>query len=86
VIEILIAIRIVLKLLAANPAAEFTGFIYALTDIFIAPFQGVFPNPVGDGTVLELSAILAIPIYMLLARLCMSIVNIVRGRYPTPHP
>ncbi|MGZ3675903.1 MAG: YggT family protein [Ktedonobacterales bacterium] len=86
VIEILIAIRIVLKLLAANPAAEFTSIIYALTDIFIAPFQGVFPNPRGDGNVLELSALLAIPIYALLARLCVSIANIVRGRYPTPRP
>lgn len=86
VITILIAIRIVLKLLDANPAAEFTSLIYGLTDILIAPFEGVFPNPRGDGSVLELSALLAIPIYALLARLCVSIVNIFRDRYPAPRP
>lgn len=85
-LEIAIAIRIVLKLLDANPAAAFTSFIYALTDLFVAPFQGVFPNPRGDGNVLELSAILAIPIYALLARLCVSIANLMRDKRPTPHP
>lgn len=84
VIAILIAIRVVLKLLDANPAAEFTGLIYGLTNILIAPFEGVFPNPRGDGSVLELSALLAIPIYALLARLGVSIANIFRDRYPMP--
>lgn len=83
-LEIAIAIRIMLKLLAANPAAEFTSLIYVLTDLFVAPFQGVFPNPSGNGRVLELSAILAIPIYALLARFCVSIANIFRDRRPTP--
>lgn len=85
-IEIAIAIRIILKLLDANATAPFTSFIYGLTDLFVAPFEGVFPNPRGDGSVLELSAILAIPIYALLARLCVSIANIFRDKHPAPHP
>ncbi len=85
-LEIAIAIRIILKLLAANPAAEFTSLIYVLTDLFVAPFQGVFPNPSGNGRVLELSALLAIPIYALLARFCVSVAKIFSDRRPTPTP
>lgn len=83
VIEILIGIRVLLKLFGANPAAEFTGLIYAFTDPFVAPFQGVFPTPSGYGSVLEISSALAIPIYALLARLCISIARLIRDRRPT---
>src|SRR5690242_16518250 len=38
VIEILIALRILLKLLAANPNAGFAQFIYSVTRPLVAPF------------------------------------------------
>lgn len=86
VIEVLIAIRVMLKLLGANPAAEFTALVYALSDIFVAPFQGIFPSPSGYGSVLELSAAFAIPIYALLARLGVGIARIIRDKRPKPRP
>jgi uncharacterized protein YggT (Ycf19 family) len=67
VIEALIAIRVVLKLLGANPDAGFTSLIYNVTQPFVAFFQGVFPDTASHGSVLEISSLLAILVYALLA-------------------
>ncbi|MDQ2943274.1 MAG: YggT family protein [Candidatus Dormibacteraeota bacterium] len=69
-IEGLLAIRLVLKLLGANPQAGFTSFIYGLTDFFMAPFRNLLPT-VGTGSsssaVLETSVVIAIIVYALIA-------------------
>jgi uncharacterized protein YggT (Ycf19 family) len=67
IIEVLILIRIILKLLAANPDAGFSSLIYGITGPLVAPFQGVFGAPSGNGSVLEISSILAIVVYALIA-------------------
>lgn len=84
IIEALILIRIVLKLLAANPDAGFTAFMYSITDPLVAFFQGVFPAPSAQGSVLELSAILAIVVYALLAWAIVRVIEITARRRPTP--
>lgn len=71
-IEALIALRAVFRLLGANPRAGFANFLYQLTAPFVAPFRGIFSEPsfgsrrFGDPT-LELSALVAIIVYALLA-------------------
>jgi uncharacterized protein YggT (Ycf19 family) len=83
IVEALIAIRVVMKLLAANPDAAFTQFLYGITDPFVAPFQGVFAQPQSHGSVLELSSLLAIIIYALLAYVIVRVIAYARGRQPT---
>lgn len=81
IIEVLIAIRVVLKLLAANPDAGFTSFIYGITEPLVAPFLGVFPEPSGNnGSVFELSSVLAIIVYMLLAYVIVRVIHIMSHR------
>src|SRR6267143_1579538 len=60
IIEGLLLIRLVLKLLGANPHAGFTTFIYGLTDVFMAPFRNLLPT-IGSssGAVLEVSVLVA---------------------------
>jgi uncharacterized protein YggT (Ycf19 family) len=82
IIETLILIRVILKLLAANPDAGFSSLIYGLTAPFVAPFEGVFPAPAGGGSVLELSSILAIIVYILLAWVIVRIIDLVNRRRP----
>jgi len=82
IIEALILIRVILKLLAANPNAGFSSLIYGLTAPFVAPFEGVFPSPSGGGSVLELSSILAIIVYILLAWAIVRIIDLVNRRRP----
>jgi uncharacterized protein YggT (Ycf19 family) len=80
IVEVLILIRIVLELLAANPGAGFSSFIYTITDPLVAPFRGVFPTPQSHGNVLDLAAVLAIVVYALLTWAVARIVELIRRR------
>lgn len=84
VVEVLLAIRVVMKLLAANPGAGFSSFIYGITAPFVAPFQGVFPEPASNGSVLEISSLLAMVIWALVAWIIVRIIDMLRQRQPTP--
>ena len=66
-IEAVLAFRFLLRLLAANPAAGFTDFVYSLSYPFVAPFLNVFPAMRVEGSVFEWATILAMIVYWLLA-------------------
>jgi uncharacterized protein YggT (Ycf19 family) len=80
IVEMLILIRLVLEVLAANPDAGFTSFIYTITDPLVAPFQGVFPTPQSHGNVLDLAAVLAIIVYALLTWSVARLLELIRRR------
>lgn len=68
VIIALLAIRIILLLLGANRENEFVDFVYALSEIFAAPFYGIFSyQPAYGHSTLELSSLVAIAVYALIA-------------------
>lgn len=66
-LEILLAIRFMLKLIAANPGAGFAQFIYSVTGVFLTPFVGLTGTPSADGSVLEVFTLIAMLVYALLA-------------------
>jgi uncharacterized protein YggT (Ycf19 family) len=78
-IEGLIAIRLVLRALGANPNAGFAQFIYGITTPLVAPFMGLFGNPSYQNSVLELSSIVALIVYALVAWLLGRLVWILVG-------
>lgn len=65
-LEALIALRIGLKLIGANPDSLFATFIYNFSNIFLFPFEGVVNNPVIGAAVVELSSLIAMVVYALL--------------------
>ena len=67
ILEALLAFRFILKLLAANPSAGFTSFIYGITYPFAAPFLAVFKLPKIEGSVLEWTTLLAMLVYFFIA-------------------
>lgn len=67
ILESLLMFRFILKLLAANPAAGFTKFIYNTTLIFAAPFLNVFRVTRVEGSVFEWTTLLAMFVYALIA-------------------
>jgi uncharacterized protein YggT (Ycf19 family) len=73
-IEILIGIRLILKMLGANPASPFAASLYAITSPFLAPFAGIFPRLQYPGGIFEPEAVLAIVMLMLLAWLLTRVV------------
>lgn len=66
-ISVIIALRFVFLLLGANRGADFTDFIYSLSAPFVAPFVGIFGEPAYGTSVFEVSSLLAIAIYLLIA-------------------
>ena len=44
VIEILVGLRFLLRLFAANASAPFVQFVYRLSDGLMAPFYAIFPT------------------------------------------
>lgn len=67
ILEALLAFRFILKLLAANPNAGFSSFIYKITYIFAAPFLNVFGISQIEGSVFEWTTLLAGLVYWLIA-------------------
>ena len=66
ILEVLLALRFVLKLIGANPNSGFAVFMYGLTGLFTAPFTGLVSTWVSGETVLEVTTLIAMAIYALL--------------------
>ena len=62
-----IALRVVFKLIDVNSANPFAGLLYAVTDLFVAPFSSLIGAPAAGGMVLEVSSIIAMIVYFLIA-------------------
>ena len=67
ILEVLLAFRFVLKLLAANSSAGFTSFIYNASYPFAAPFLSVFRAMKIESSVFEWTTLLAMLVYWLIA-------------------
>jgi hypothetical protein len=67
ILEALIALRIGLKLIGANPESPIVALIYGLTFLFLFPFEGMVATPTAGGMVLELSSFFAMVVYALIA-------------------
>jgi hypothetical protein len=67
ILEALIALRIGLKLIGANPGSPIVALIYGFTNLFLFPFEGMTATPTAGGMVLELSSFFAMLIYALIA-------------------
>lgn len=66
-IEVMIALRFVLKLLGANAEAGFVQLVYSVSGIFMAPFEAVFKTEAVATSTVEWSALVAIAVYALIA-------------------
>lgn len=67
ILEAMIALRIGLKLIGANPDSPIVALIYGFTYLFLFPFEGMTATPTAGSIVLELSSFFAMLIYALIA-------------------
>jgi uncharacterized protein YggT (Ycf19 family) len=79
----LILIRVLLRLIAADPRAGFAQFIYGLTNPLVAPFVGLTGTPAFEGSVLEIHSLIAAIVYALLAWALMKLVWLIWYRPTT---
>jgi hypothetical protein len=79
-LEGLIALRIFLKLIAANPATPFARLIYGVTDLFLWPFFGLTVTPSAEGIVLEIPSLIAMVVYALIGWLIVRLIGLLFDR------
>jgi hypothetical protein len=80
IVEGLIGLRVVLRMMGANPGNPFANFIYTITNVFLWPFQTLVNNPSSEGIVLEVSSIIAMMVYLLLAWVFVELLWLLLGR------
>jgi YggT family protein len=66
-LETALALRVMFKLIAVNPTNPFAALLYRVTDFFVAPFASLTGAPAFEGMVLEISTIIAMIVYLLIA-------------------
>ena len=67
-LELLLAVRVIFQLIGVNAANGFAGFIYGLSAPFVALFASLMQNPTLGGTaVLEITTLIAMVVYAILA-------------------
>ena len=81
VVEVLIGLRVVLKLIGANSANAFASFAYSLASLFLAPFFGLTGSPAAGGSILEVPSVIGMLVYVLLG---WGIVKVVRLLFDKP--
>lgn len=82
-VEILLAFRLVLKIMGASLSSGFVKMIYGVTGIFILPFEGIFRRGFTQGiettSVIEPSVVVAIIVYVVLAWGIVKLIRIASG-------
>jgi YggT family protein len=80
ILEIMLGLRFVLKLIAANPESGFSVFVYGFTGAFMAPFNALLGTPSYKGAILEANALVAMAVYALLFWVIARIIQIAVDR------
>jgi len=80
ILEGLLALRFLLKLIAANPSSPIAALIYSFTGIFLIPFSGLTATPAAGGIVLEISTLIAMIIYGLVGWVLVRLVWLIFSR------
>lgn len=84
VLEVLLVFRLILRLTGANSSSTFVGLIYGISGMFIAPFQGIFPQATTQGVVttavLEPAILVAVVVYAVSAVAVVKLLRIFSGR------
>ena len=79
-LEILLGLRFILKLIAANPDSGFAVFIYGITKPFLAPFALLVGTPTSGGVILEVTTLIAMAVYALFFWVVVSVIRIAVNR------
>lgn len=81
-IELLLALRILLRFFGANPATPFVNWAYQTTQPLVSPFVGIFPNPsLTGGFVIDVAALVALVVYAIIGYAVLGVIGDLQARY-----
>jgi len=76
--ELFLGLRLLLRLLAANPLTPIVDFLYTVTDIIMLPFQGIFSNvELRSGGIFDVVAITSMIGYPIIVYLLMELLHVI---------
>lgn len=76
IIELMLGLRILLRLFGANPATPFVAWVYNSTNSLLGPFRNMFPvTEVLEGSFLDFTALFALIAYAVLGFLLAQIID-----------
>ncbi len=67
VLEVIMGLRLLFRLLGANQGNSFIMFLYNLSHVFVGPFNGIFNDQALGRSVFEISTLVAMLVYALVA-------------------
>jgi uncharacterized protein YggT (Ycf19 family) len=74
-----LVLRFIFKATGANGGSSFVSFVYNATAAFVAPFRGIFTDSVSGNNVLEVSTLVAIVVWALVAFFVTWLLGILLG-------
>ncbi|MDA0265518.1 MAG: YggT family protein [Cyanobacteria bacterium] len=77
-LEVLLGLRFMLRLTAANPDNTFAGIIYGLSQPFVNPFSTLFISPTFNGSlnIIDVNVLVAMAAYLALLTLFLGLLRI----------
>lgn len=66
-IEGRIGLRVLLKLVDANPGNVFANWVHPAKDLLLVPYLGLTRTPSANGIVLDVQTLIGMPVWLLLA-------------------
>lgn len=80
-LEILLGLRLILRVSGANTDNVFASFIYNLSEPFVAPFSTLFVSPTAEGSryIFDVNLLVAMLVYALLGLLASRLIRVLIG-------
>ncbi len=81
-IQLLIALRIILLLVAARQSNDIVSFIYSVSEVFVAPFRGILriDEVQAGATALDVGAIVALIGWFVIELIILALLRVFRPR------
>lgn len=77
ILEVVLGLRFVFKLIAVNPDNPLASLLYGFTNLFLFPFAGLIGTPSSGGMIFEVTTLIAMVVYALLAWGLAKIVEVI---------
>ena len=77
VLEVVLLLRLIFRLLGANQSSAFVMFLYNLSHVFVSPFNGIFNDQALGRSVFEISTLIAMIVYALIAWGIVALCNLI---------
>ncbi|MEM1292471.1 MAG: YggT family protein [Cyanobacteria bacterium P01_H01_bin.162] len=81
-LEVLLSLRFLLRLTAANPDNTFANVIYGLSQPFVDPFSTLFVSPTfnGSANIFDVNLLVAMAAYLALLSLFLGLIHVFTNR------